>query len=128
MRTPNIHFTRENGTGRGMRTSLGCRVTRIQVAHQEDELAHELAADETVMAAATRAERRAFTTFKWSVCALLALIVITLFVPAAVLLALVVLPVAALCGSRWKTTRARIAHRIERSRRQADLMRRPVSY
>jgi hypothetical protein len=123
----NTHFTRIarlNTAGRGMRTSLGCRVTRIQVAHKETELARELAADEPIMAAATNAERRVFTSFKWSIVALLAMFAITLLFPAAVLLCLVVLPVAAIYGSQWKTTRARIAHRVERSRRHAELMHR----
>jgi hypothetical protein len=113
-----------------MRTSLGCKVTRIQVAHQENELARELAADEPIMAAATQAERKIFTRFKWSTITLLAMFAVTLIFPAAVLLCLVVLPVAAINGSQWKTTRGRIAHRVERSRRQVELMHRerPVIY
>lgn len=115
-------IARLGATGRGMRTSLGCTVTRIQVAHKETELARELAADEPIMAAASAAERRVFTRFKWSVCVLLAMFAITLFFPAAVLLCLVVLPVTTVYGSQWKNTRAHIAHRVERSRRQAELV------
>lgn len=94
-------------------------MTRIQLAQEEHELAHRLAADESIMAAATKAERRVFTVFKFSMLGLLGLIGLTLFFPAMMLADLVLLCVAAVYGSRWMSTRDAIAVRIERSRRQA---------
>lgn len=66
------------------------------------------------MAVATATERKTYAIFRWSLAALAALILITLFIPAFVLGVLVLLPVVALCGGQWKTTRERIARRIER--------------
>lgn len=108
-----------------MRTSIGCDATRTPVAgpHGEQEtLAHRLDGNETIMAASTTAERRTFTIFKWSLGTLAAIVVVSLFMPAFVLGALMMLPVVAVYGSQWKTTRQHIARRIERAAIRADAL------
>ena len=123
---------RTSADRRGMRTSIGCDTTRIPVPGpgrasihtdgEPDTLARRLDGDETIMAAATVAERKTFAIFKWSLGALAAFVVVSLFMPAFVLGALMVLPVVAVSGSQWKTTREHIARRIERAAARANAL------